>query len=288
MSSRSGTTTAGPPDPERLRAAIDLVVARLQPDQIILFGSAARNEMSPWSDLDLLVIKERRPDEPQTDHTHWECDRTGDDIDVILMDRATAENGRRSASCVQGAALTEGHTVYTREGVKPVLTGPTCHWNGHEMVRNTLFEPDHAHELVAQAEERWRNADEGELSPAYKCEILQAAMERALKALITARGQRVNHRHDLNKLWEEAEEHGERINARRDPDELEKLSRYAGDWQYDTPRDADPEKTWAAARLTGEDLLNDARKRVPQLVHETTQRLKKLEAAAEAKPTGAG
>ncbi len=52
-------TRAGAPSPERLHAAITLVVAKLQPDQIILFGSAARNEMSERSDLDLLVIKER-------------------------------------------------------------------------------------------------------------------------------------------------------------------------------------------------------------------------------------
>lgn len=52
-------TRAGAPSPERLHAAITLVVEKLQPDQIILFGSAARNEMAERSDLDLLVIKER-------------------------------------------------------------------------------------------------------------------------------------------------------------------------------------------------------------------------------------
>ena len=44
------------PSSERLDAAVRMVVERLRPDQIILFGSAARGEMTPASDLDLLVI----------------------------------------------------------------------------------------------------------------------------------------------------------------------------------------------------------------------------------------
>ncbi len=43
------------------QAALDDIVRRIvevdQPERIILFGSAARGEMGPDSDLDLLVIK---------------------------------------------------------------------------------------------------------------------------------------------------------------------------------------------------------------------------------------
>ena len=109
MSNETDTQTRVP-DPERLQAAIDLIVARLEPDQIILFGSAAREEMSELSDLDLLVIKERGPHAPE--HEHWECRQTGDELDVILMNRTTAEQGRRSAAYIQGAALEEGRTIY--------------------------------------------------------------------------------------------------------------------------------------------------------------------------------
>lgn len=38
------------------RAAVDAVVERMRPGQIILFGSGAREEMSAGSDLDLLVV----------------------------------------------------------------------------------------------------------------------------------------------------------------------------------------------------------------------------------------
>ena len=273
MPRESTAPSVGAPDPARLQAAIELVVARLQPDQIILFGSAARERMSEDSDLDLLVIKEPEPGRPTTDHEHWKCEETGDAVDVILMDRTTAESGRRSASWIQGAALEEGRTVYARAGVQPVPTGPTYSWNGHGMAKNTLFEPDHAHEFVERAERKWRLANRDETHVIDKCEMLQACMERALKALITAQGRRVEHTHDLNQLWEQAERYGERIDASPDRDELENLSRYAGDWQYDTPRHADPERTWAALKAAGRDLLDHARRRVPRLVRETTTRL---------------
>ena len=40
----------GGPDPRRLQAAVDIVVERMRPGQIILFGSGARREMSEGSD----------------------------------------------------------------------------------------------------------------------------------------------------------------------------------------------------------------------------------------------
>jgi predicted nucleotidyltransferase len=40
-----------------LNEIIRRIVEVAQPEKIILFGSAARGEMSPNSDLDLLVIK---------------------------------------------------------------------------------------------------------------------------------------------------------------------------------------------------------------------------------------
>ena len=272
MSNETDTQTRVP-DPERLQAAIDLIVARLEPDQIILFGSAAREEMSELSDLDLLVIKERGPHAPE--HEHWECRQTGDELDVILMNRTTAEQGRRSAAYIQGAALEEGRTIYARAGITPIPTGPTYTWNGEKMVKSTLFEPDHANELLDQAERRWDLARYAP-HPADKCEMLQASMERAFKALITAQGRRVKHTHNLNALWAEAEIQGERIDVSRNPEELDKLSKYAGDWQYAIQEGADPAASWIKTSTTGADLLNHARRRVPQLVQDTMDRLRAI------------
>lgn len=261
------------PDRERLQAAIELIVSRMRPDQIILFGSAARAEMSGESDLDLLVIKDRGPGSPREEHQHWDCAETGDELDVILMNRETAEGGRRSATRIQGAALEEGRTIYVRDGAQPLRTGPGTIWNGHRMVKSTLYEPDHAHEFVDQAQRKWEMAHQAR-HPADKCEMLQASMERALKALIAGQGRRVQHRHNLNALWGAAEEHGEKIPAERNADELAKLSKYAGEWQYGIQSGADPGATWDATEKTAEELLKHAQRRVPELVDETTSRLK--------------
>ena len=273
MVDRPKKTRSGGPNATRLQAAIDLVVARLKPDQIILFGSAARHEMTESSDLDLLVIKSRGPHEPQEEHECWRCQETGDDLDVVLVDPATAERRRRSAAYIPGAALEEGRTIYAREGVTPLRTGPIHTWDGMKMVKSTLYEPDYASTWLAQAERKWRSANREE-HPVDKCENLQASMERALKALIVSQGRRVKHKHDLESLWKEAEANGERIAATPDPEELAKLTRYAGEWQY--PVDGiDPETTWSLMEPAGRDVLNHARKRVPELMKETGERLRK-------------
>lgn len=48
--------------PETLRQIVERIVAVAQPEKIILLGSAARGEMGPDSDVDLLVIKAGRVD----------------------------------------------------------------------------------------------------------------------------------------------------------------------------------------------------------------------------------
>ena len=45
-------------DQKTLDDIVGRIVAVAQPERIILFGSAARGDMGPHSDVDLLVIKE--------------------------------------------------------------------------------------------------------------------------------------------------------------------------------------------------------------------------------------
>ena len=47
----------GNPDPVVLADIVNRIVEAAEPEKIVLFGSAARGEMGPDSDLDLLVIK---------------------------------------------------------------------------------------------------------------------------------------------------------------------------------------------------------------------------------------
>ena len=41
---------------QRIRAAVDEIVAATTPEQIVLFGSVAKGNAGPDSDIDLLVI----------------------------------------------------------------------------------------------------------------------------------------------------------------------------------------------------------------------------------------
>src|ERR1700722_4722838 len=47
----------GKPDPAIIADLVKAVVRAAKPEKIVLFGSAARGEMGPNSDYDLLVIK---------------------------------------------------------------------------------------------------------------------------------------------------------------------------------------------------------------------------------------
>lgn len=267
-----GAGTLVTPDAEALRAAVETVVAKLHPDQIILFGSGVRGEMHEHSDLDLLAIKESdQPDGAR--HHRLTCGETSREIDVFVSSRNKAEAGREHAGDVRGAALETGRTVYTRKGFRPIRTGPTYVLDGTEMVRRTLYKPDRAHEFLARAERKWGIAAEPRRHPADRCENLQASMEQALKGLIVAQGRHVEHKHDLNALWDEAERGGERIAVTRNEPDLDQLSLYANIYQYEDPADGMPEKTWDATRTTGADLLAHARAKIPTLVSKTKARL---------------
>ena len=92
---------SGSLEADRLAAAVNAVADRYDPDQIILFGSAARGEMTEGSDIDLLVIN---------DHNHPEAMRrermrlNGDRIDVVQMRREDVERHRRTAGHDPGSS----------------------------------------------------------------------------------------------------------------------------------------------------------------------------------------
>jgi len=54
---------------DKIRAAVAILVREAQPERVILFGSSARGEAKPDSDLDLLVV------EREVRHQHAEMAR---------------------------------------------------------------------------------------------------------------------------------------------------------------------------------------------------------------------
>ena len=57
--SRHGTARWGTPPIRPTDAIVTSIVKTVDPDRIILFGSAARGTMNDESDLDILVVKDR-------------------------------------------------------------------------------------------------------------------------------------------------------------------------------------------------------------------------------------
>lgn len=100
---------------------IDEIIRRLtqaiRPVRVILFGSAAREEMGPESDLDLLVVV---PDGSRRRDASRKAFRAlsglGIAKDVIVMTESDVEEFGEDPSLIIRPALEEGREVYRAPG----------------------------------------------------------------------------------------------------------------------------------------------------------------------------
>lgn len=103
----------GTVDQTKLKEIIRRIVEVAAPEKIILFGSAARGEMGPNSDVDLLVIKRGKFHRGRlTERIYMNLFGVGQAADVIV---ATPEDVERYGDCfalVIYPALREGKVVY--------------------------------------------------------------------------------------------------------------------------------------------------------------------------------
>jgi len=97
---------------EVLDKIIQRIVDVAQPDQIILFGSAAREEMGPHSDVDLLVIKRGEFDAGRlVGDIYMHLHGVGQAVDVILVTPEQVERYRNTPYLVIAPALREGKEI---------------------------------------------------------------------------------------------------------------------------------------------------------------------------------
>ena len=96
---------------------LDEIVRRIvevaQPEQIIMFGSAARGEMGRNSDVDLLVIK-RGPVHRRrlAQEIYMRMHGVGQAVDIIVVTPEDVERYRDSHALVIKPALRDGRVVY--------------------------------------------------------------------------------------------------------------------------------------------------------------------------------
>ncbi len=248
---------------QRVNAAVAEVVAATDPEQVVLFGSVAKGTAGPESDIDLLVIGDpaRHADGKRT------CQASGDQVDVFMTDRASAERYRYSAAYLEGIALEEGRTVYAKNPEQALAAGEA-------MMRRTLYDPDKAVEWVGEARDRLERF-ETDKKDLHKCESLVDAIERALKALIVAGGQRVAHRHELDKLWNQAEAIAGRFPGEISEADLKHMTKYTGEFLYPAQgtRKLDPRRFWERLESPIRKIVAYAERRVPELVKDTQSRI---------------
>jgi len=85
-----------------------------QPEKIILFGSAARGEMGPDSDLDLLVIKSRVHRRHLAQRIYRNLIGVGQAVDIVVATPEDLDRYGDSIGLVYKPALREGKILYER------------------------------------------------------------------------------------------------------------------------------------------------------------------------------
>ena len=95
-----------------MQTIVRRIVEAVAPEKIILFGSAARGEMSPDSDLDLLIVKSdvhRLATTVLIEHS-----LTGITIptDIVVATPKDIEVHKNTIGLIYRSALREGKTIY--------------------------------------------------------------------------------------------------------------------------------------------------------------------------------
>ena len=100
---------------DRLSEIIRRIVAVAAPEKIILFGSAARGEMGPNSDVDLLVVKSGVVHRGRlAEAIYMNLFGVGQAVDVVVVTPEDIEQYKDSIALVIRPALGEGKVVYAR------------------------------------------------------------------------------------------------------------------------------------------------------------------------------
>lgn len=101
-------------DPVTLDKIVDRIVEAVNPEKIILFGSAARGTMGPHSDVDLLVVKSGQDALDAMTRIYRNLRSVGAAVDVIVVAPDDVERFRDSHPLVIKPALREGRIIYER------------------------------------------------------------------------------------------------------------------------------------------------------------------------------
>ncbi|MBA7567795.1 hypothetical protein ES708_09512 [subsurface metagenome] len=101
------------PDKKKLDEIIRRIVEVAKPDKIIMFGSAAKGELGPDSDVDLLVISSGKFHRGRmTEEIYMNLYGVGQAVDIVVVTPEDVERYRDNFAVVIYPALREGKVVY--------------------------------------------------------------------------------------------------------------------------------------------------------------------------------
>lgn len=95
-----------------VKEAVRRIVETVQPQQVILFGSVARGDSTPDSDIDLLVVKQCQQRREVAGRIYRALIGVGRAVDVVVVTPEDVERYRHSRSMVVAPAVQEGTVVY--------------------------------------------------------------------------------------------------------------------------------------------------------------------------------
>jgi uncharacterized protein len=95
-----------------LQEIVRRIVAAVQPEKIILFGSAARGEMGPDSDVDFLVIKACKNRRETARKIRRRLIGIGIPKDIIVATPEDIERYKDTIGLIYRPALNEGKVLY--------------------------------------------------------------------------------------------------------------------------------------------------------------------------------
>jgi predicted nucleotidyltransferase len=94
---------------------VDLIVERFQPEKVVLFGSCARGEAGPGSDVDLLVVAESGlPRWQRSALAYRELCRVDVPVDLVVYTPSEAREWSAVPEALVSRALAEGLVLYEK------------------------------------------------------------------------------------------------------------------------------------------------------------------------------